>query len=410
MGALSRPASPLLSFLVLTLLASGCSDSGKAPSSTPIPSDEIRITTLVPARTVPGDSVLIQGTGFGADAGSVLFPSASGTVVAQLAGPWNDTALLVLVPPQAVSGELKVASGGKESNGSLFGVAQPRSYRDDVLPLFQRSCTQCHSGPAPQQNLNVLSREGLLRGGASGPAVLPRRSAQSLVVRKLRGQAGARMPLNGTPFTEQEILVVADWIDQGARPDAPLPAAVIQRLVPARTVVGDEVRLRGSGFGSSQGTAGVVFTSTAGTVGAEIAGAWTDTLLIVIVPAGAASGPIRFQRDGVQSNAVAFEVAPRLISFSADLSPILHDYGCTGCHAGGPVSPRLDVTSYASLLRGDSDHGPVVLPRDGSGSLIVRKLRPDPPVGERMPRGGPYLPEDLILQISDWIDQGATNN
>ncbi len=94
------------------------------------------------------------------------------------------------------------------------------------------------------------------------------------------------------------------------------------------------------------------------------------------------------------------------VSFSGQILPIFVAHGCTGCHGG---TSGLTVTSVASLLAGGL-HGPAIVPGDAAGSNLYKKLQPNPPFGERMPLGGPYLPDSTIAVIATWINEGARNN
>lgn len=94
------------------------------------------------------------------------------------------------------------------------------------------------------------------------------------------------------------------------------------------------------------------------------------------------------------------------VSFATQVSPIFQRYGCYGCHGG---SGGLFVTSVAQLLRG-GDHGPAVVPGKADTSNLVRKLSATPPFGDRMPQGGPYLPDSTLQTIRLWINQGAKDN
>ena len=53
-----------------------------------------------------------------------------------------------------------------------------------------------------------------------------------------------------------------------------------------------------------------------------------------------------------------------------------------------------------------------MIPGDPENSYLVQKLRGDPGiVGLRMPRNGPpYLTDDQINLIKQWIQDGAKNN
>jgi hypothetical protein len=95
-----------------------------------------------------------------------------------------------------------------------------------------------------------------------------------------------------------------------------------------------------------------------------------------------------------------------VVSFSANVLPILTNAGCTGCHGG---SGGLFVGSVAQLLTG-GDHGPAIVPGKADSSNIIRKLSAAPPFGARMPFGGTPLPEATVAVIRNWINQGAANN
>lgn len=87
---------------------------------------------------------------------------------------------------------------------------------------------------------------------------------------------------------------------------------------------------------------------------------------------------------------------------------------CTKCHigAGAPQGLQLDAThSYALLVGVPSNEKPGVLrvkASDPDNSYIVQKLQGSSGiVGERMPFGGPYLPQSTIDVIRQWIANGA---
>ena len=94
------------------------------------------------------------------------------------------------------------------------------------------------------------------------------------------------------------------------------------------------------------------------------------------------------------------------ISFSSQIRPIFDRYGCTSCHGG---SGGLYVQTVAELLRG-GDHGPAIVPGKADQSNLALKISPTPPFLDRMPQGGPYLPDSTIQLIRTWINQGAKDN
>lgn len=102
-------------------------------------------------------------------------------------------------------------------------------------------------------------------------------------------------------------------------------------------------------------------------------------------------------------------VEPTLASIQENVfTPI-----CTQCHTGAsaPQGLRLDAdVAYAMLVNIASAEVPELLrvdPGNPDGSYIIHKLEGSQTVGERMPLGGPYLPDDTIAAIRQWISDGA---
>jgi hypothetical protein len=74
----------------------------------------------------------------------------------------------------------------------------------------------------------------LLRGGDSGSIIVPGKGSESLLVRKLRGMVGNRMPGGGLPaLSDDSIELISTWIDEGATLDgasATQPLRVMSQL------------------------------------------------------------------------------------------------------------------------------------------------------------------------------------
>lgn len=103
---------------------------------------------------------------------------------------------------------------------------------------------------------------------------------------------------------------------------------------------------------------------------------------------------------------------PQLSSIQAEIfTPI-----CSVCHGASVANAGMrlnegnafnflvdvDSTEVASLKR--------VAPGDPDNSYIIQKLEGRAAVGSRMPLGGPYLSQDQINVIRQWITNGALNN
>ncbi len=90
-------------------------------------------------------------------------------------------------------------------------------YMKDVKPLLEKHCYECHGNGKQQSGLRLDLRQNALRGGDYGPVIVPGKSAESKMVRKLvDGDGGDQMPPEGEPLTATEIGLLRAWIDQGA--------------------------------------------------------------------------------------------------------------------------------------------------------------------------------------------------
>jgi mono/diheme cytochrome c family protein len=101
--------------------------------------------------------------------------------------------------------------------GLTFGAASDRSgeaprFESDVLPIFQGKCLACHGENVKQKGLDLRTRDSLLRGGESAPAIVPGSAKESLLFQKIFSGA---MPLGGSKLSSQEIDLIRRWIDSG---------------------------------------------------------------------------------------------------------------------------------------------------------------------------------------------------
>src|SRR5918999_9851 len=73
-------------------------------------------------------------------------------------------------------------------------------FETSVKPVLD-SCASCHSTTA-MGGLRVDSRDALLNGGASGPAVVPGDPDKSLLMAAVRHTGAIRMPLGGAKLAD----------------------------------------------------------------------------------------------------------------------------------------------------------------------------------------------------------------
>lgn len=95
-----------------------------------------------------------------------------------------------------------------------------------VRPLLVAHCYECHSGDAAklQADLRLDHRGGLLKGGESGPTIVPGDAEASMFIEAIRYES-YEMPPKGK-LSDDEIEVFVQWINSGAAwPDEPPPAS-----------------------------------------------------------------------------------------------------------------------------------------------------------------------------------------
>ncbi|MDB5310187.1 MAG: hypothetical protein JWO38_4389 [Gemmataceae bacterium] len=88
-------------------------------------------------------------------------------------------------------------------------------FEKDVRPLLVEKCAKCHGDVKPRGGLRLTSRAEVLTGGDNGPAVVPGKADESLLLKAVRYQGEPRMPPQGK-LTDRQIEVFERWVKQGA--------------------------------------------------------------------------------------------------------------------------------------------------------------------------------------------------
>ena len=89
-----------------------------------------------------------------------------------------------------------------------------------------------------------------------------------------------------------------------------------------------------------------------------------------------------------------------LIDYLTEIQPIFNSR-CVNCHINSN-SGGLNLSSWSSLMAGDSNNGPVVTIGDSSNSLLWIKVN-----SGSMPLTGSDLTDAQIHLIAQWIFEGA---
>jgi len=106
------------------------------------------------------------------------------------------------------------------------------SFTDDVKPLLEQRCVNCHHVGALLGELNLENRTLAMAARSKGPAIVPGKPAESpmyLVLTLPEGDQRA-MPPTGHRIENDEVELIRRWIAEGA--DWPEGAAGAVRPLP----------------------------------------------------------------------------------------------------------------------------------------------------------------------------------
>lgn len=93
----------------------------------------------------------------------------------------------------------------------------PPDFEGQIAPIFARKCIQCHGPEKQKSGLRLDSGPALLRGGDTGPIVIPGVPEDSLLYQVVAGlHDDLSMPPEGDALTEGEQAAIREWITAGA--------------------------------------------------------------------------------------------------------------------------------------------------------------------------------------------------
>jgi mono/diheme cytochrome c family protein len=121
---------------------------------------------------------------------------------------------MALVIASVLSGQCGAQESGTQESVDLFSP---------VAEIFETRCIACHRPHDPRGGLSIQTRQSLLAGGESGPAIVEQeladsstgQASQSLLMQMIGGQQPL-MPKDSPKLSEQEIRAIHAWLQAGA--------------------------------------------------------------------------------------------------------------------------------------------------------------------------------------------------
>lgn len=188
------------------------------------------------------------------------------------------------------------------------------SFENNVLPIFQQHCQECHGNDNPEEGLELTNYHTIMAGSQNGTVVEPGDPDNSYLVKMV---VTKKMPKKGPPLSSTEIDTIIAWIKAGAKDDTgthPQTAA-------------------------TQGTTALTATTTLTTTAAT-----TPT------------APVDLSK----------------VSFKANVLPIFEQH-CSKCHGNDNPEEGLEVINYKALMIG-SNNGTVIEPGAPDKSYLVKMV------------------------------------
>ncbi len=211
--------------------------------------------------------------------------------------------------PVGVAAAVPADQNEASATGSTIDLANV-NFTDDILPIFQDRCAECHGDNDPDEGLVLTSYKDVMLGSIYGAVVKPGDAEGSYLVEMV---STGKMPKKGSNLTPAQIDLIVAWVNVGAPEHGSATASANAAI---------------SGTVASSDTVGAAVTTTA--------------------------------------------ITPENVSFAKDVLPILQDR-CSECHGDNDPDEGLVLTSYKDVMLG-SIYGAVVKPGDPEGSYLVEMV------------------------------------
>ena len=119
-----------------------------------------------------------------------------------------DMAVVTETPkPEAAS------TGTVAPTGSVSTSGEAVSFENDVLPILNSRCLQCHGGDDNKGGLSLASYAALMAGSEDGPVVVPGDAENSRLTQVV---VDGSMPKRGPDLFPEQIQILIDWVNAGA--------------------------------------------------------------------------------------------------------------------------------------------------------------------------------------------------
>lgn len=114
------------------------------------------------------------------------------------------------LPPTEVPAESPAEA---PSEAPAEAPAATVSFANDVMPIIQSRCVNCHGGDRIEESLLMTTYANIMAGSENGPIIVPGDPVNSLLVELITNQ---KMPKRGPKLTPPQVQIITEWVAAGA--------------------------------------------------------------------------------------------------------------------------------------------------------------------------------------------------
>src|SRR5689334_21678906 len=132
-----------------------------------------------------------------------------------------------LLAATVIAAALCVGADAQDAKGGPIPIEVPKrdkpvDFRTEILPFLKTNCIACHHTKDPEGQLVLEGVKAILKGGDSGPAVVPGKGGESLLLQSAAHQKKPLMPprknkVGAGTLSPQQLGLLKLWIDQGCK-------------------------------------------------------------------------------------------------------------------------------------------------------------------------------------------------
>lgn len=98
---------------------------------------------------------------------------------------------------------------------SVSASSAPPNYEDDIRPVFENACFNCHNPDKQKGDLDLTTYSAAMRGGSGGKFAEPGDGADSKIYGVITHTLKPKMPPKGDKLDKKEAELIRAWVDGG---------------------------------------------------------------------------------------------------------------------------------------------------------------------------------------------------